>query len=85
MKFLKLPVRFIDEASAKEINHLKELDLEVEINEIEFSYEGTLYVNPASIVCFNEDSENMVNLALMDGINHKIFMKFEDFVELMDA
>jgi hypothetical protein len=81
-KFLALPIKFSKLGHEKEIEQLEELGIDFDIED--YSYDGSLYVNPNQIVCFNKDSEDMVNLTLADGVGYKIYMEFEEFLKIVE-
>ena len=81
-KYLELPVKFIGEEEAEKVSILENTG--VEYNTEDYTHEASLYVNPNHITCFNETSEGNVNLTLSSGYNCLVYMKFEEFLKLVD-
>jgi len=79
MKLIKLPIKFYKEADKDELELIK---LGLSSKETEYE-DGHMYVNPDQIIAFNKDSDGMVNLLLADGFGHKVYIKFDEFLEII--
>lgn len=80
MKFLELPMEFMNNEDIEELERLKDLGLPTD--SIKSSID-TLYVNPKQIVAFNKDSNGNVNLSLPYG-GYTVMMKFDEFLDLIN-
>jgi hypothetical protein len=82
MKFLELPVRFLD-MDEEEYDRIKSLGLSDDAFD-GYCEEGILYTNPNQIIAYNKDSEGQVNMSL-PTMNYKVYMDFDDFVKLLNS
>ena len=79
MKLIKLPIKFYKEVDKDEVELIK---LGLSNKEAEYE-DGHMHVNVDQIIAFNKDSDGLVNLLLADGFGHKVYIEFEEFLELV--